>query len=142
MMLARRPLLLVLVGVLALGGLVACGGGPLDPDAAADLLPKTLEKGKALEAKLLAIDSPEAATAAKPAVEPLVATFAGMMAKLVPVKSLLKGGLATTWSEVDAIAGKVRAKAAAWAADADGPGGQIVEALGGNLIDRIMDMPR
>ncbi|MEZ6007197.1 MAG: hypothetical protein R3F05_05420 [Planctomycetota bacterium] len=142
MPLLRRSFLLVLVGVLALGGLTACGGGPLDVDAAADLLPKALEKGKALQEKLLAIDSAEAATAAKPALEPLVTAFSEMMAKLVPVKALLKGGLAKTWNEVDAIAASIRAKAATWAADADGTGGQIVQALGGGPTDRIMDLAR
>lgn len=131
----RRTLLPL--AVLALGLLASCGGGPLTLEAAQDLLPKALEKGQALQAKVLAIDTVEAAASARDGLAPLVNGFADMAARLEPVKGLFKGQVKTTWSQVADVIAAIRGKVAAWAADADGKGGRILEALGPDLVDRI-----
>jgi hypothetical protein len=131
----RRSLLSL--ALLGLGVLASCGGGPLTLEAARDLLPKAREQGQALQEQLLAIDTAEAATAARPRLAPLVDGFAEMVGRLGPVKGLFKGSLGTTWSEVTEAIAAIRGRTAAWAADAQGKGGKILEALGPDLVERI-----
>ena len=133
----RIALSLALLTVLA-----ACGDSPLGLDAAKDLLPRALEEGTALKDRLLAIDSAEAAAAAKGTLEPLVAGYAEMVEKLGAVEGMLGGALAPVWAKVREATNAIRAKAAGWAADEGGTGAKIVEALGGDLVERIMSLGR
>ncbi len=132
------PLALVAVVAFSFTG---CGSdSPLNVDAAKDLLPKALESVKGLKDQILSIDSAESAAALKDKLGPIIKSVTEMLAKIRPAKNLLGDAAKGSLNELDDATGAITQKVGGWVSDTQGQGKGIVEALGKDLVDRLLKL--